>query len=160
VQASDSLGSWYGTPLWDGVAEAISELGNDADSEFSEKDEPGRAIVVLSDGADNESNKSLDRVIEGAKERGVTVHAIGFGPASDLSLDADNPAVNGLERLAEGTGGTYGYVDELSDLPPLASSIGAAVCTGYTEISGTFEEPPESGSLVTGRIRSKSNPAL
>lgn len=160
VNAANELGSYYGTPLWDGVLEAVLALGDDADREFVEKDDAGRAIVVISDGADNESINGLGAVIDAAIDRGVTVHAIGFGPASDLFRETDRTAVNGLQRLAEGTGGTYGYVDDIRDLPPLAASIGGAICTGYTEIVTTFEEPPESGALVTGRVRSKSNQAL
>ena len=160
VEAADRLGSYWGTPLWDAVYEAAGALGDDADEQFEGSDDAGRAIVVISDGADTESVRRIGAAVEEANARGVTVHAIGFGPASDLSLDNDRGAVSGLQRLAEGTGGTYGYVGDLQDLPALSESIGAAVCRGYTEVVTTFEEPPESGSIVNARVRSKKNPAI
>jgi hypothetical protein len=160
VAAADQLSSWYQTPLWDSLYESLGVLAADADPSSGEEGASGRALVVVSDGADNESSETLDTVIAKALELAIPVHVIAFGPASDSADSPDNEAVVGLRALAEGTGGTYGYVQDVAELPALGAAISGAVCGGYTEIEGTFDEPAPSGDTVTGLVRLKSAPLL
>ncbi len=160
VDAADLLGSYSGTPLWDGTWEVLEELDEVAQGEFAEeKGTFGRGIVVMSDGEDTQSEKTLNQVIQRALELGIPVNTIGFGPASD-SVDGyvNNRAVDGLRRLADETGGYYGYVDSLDDLPSLTTAIAGAQCGGHTELEATFTEPAPSGEKVKGQVKLKGTP--
>ncbi|HHO53111.1 MAG TPA: VWA domain-containing protein [Deltaproteobacteria bacterium] len=158
--AADTLGSYEGTPLWDGTYEALVALDGDAATSFSEKDptEIGRGIVVMSDGADTTSDRLPTVVVELALEMQIPVNTIGFGPASDVGDEIDASAVDDLRRLASETGGYYGYVDSVDDLPALAKAIASAQCGGHTELFATFSEPAASGEEVRGEIRLKDSP--
>jgi hypothetical protein len=160
VGAADQLSSWYQTPLWDSLHESLDALAADADGVSSEEGKAGRAMVVVSDGADNESSETLAAVIEKAVALGIPVHVVAFGPASDSADSPDNQAVTDLRALADGTGGTYGYVSTVEELPALGAAISGAVCGGYTEIEGTFDAPAPTGDTVTGLVRLKSAPML
>lgn len=134
------------------------EAGQPGEGEFPE-DDPGvaiygRSLVVISDGADTASWKDLDEVIQKAQRAGVSVHAIGLGPASDAETEfgAEPEAIADLRRLALETGGTYGYVSSANQLPTQADAIAKAVCGGYTEVTAHFAIPPASGERVNGRV--------
>jgi len=66
--------------------------------------EPRRVIVVIGDGHDNASKKTLDEVIEIAQRYLVTIYAM-----STMAYGFDNPDRNVLERLADETGGRVEY---------------------------------------------------
>lgn len=158
--AADGLGSYMGTPLWDATWDALDHLSADFGESWTRSDNAGAALVVVSDGADTESRKSLEGVIAHAQSLGIRVHTVGFGPASD-SVDSPNgQAVDGLRRLADETGGYYGFVRSVDDLPQLTKAIAGSACGGYTEVEGTFVEPGESGDTVTGLVRLKSAPGI
>lgn len=157
--AADTLGSYEGTPLWDGTFEALGALSEDAATSFEGKDpvEFGRGIVVMSDGADTTSDRLPTAVVNRSLELGIPVNTIGFGPASDGGDVVDASAVDDLRRLASETGGYYGYVDSVDDLPALAKAIASAQCGGHTELTATFTEPPASGESVLGEVRLKGS---
>ncbi len=66
--------------------------------------EPRRVIVVVGDGHDSASKKTLDEVIEIAQRQLVTIYAI-----STMAYGFDNPDRAVLERMAEETGGRVEY---------------------------------------------------
>ena len=66
--------------------------------------EPRRVIVVMGDGHDSASKKTLEEVIEIAQRNLVTVYAI-----STMAYGFDNPDRAVLERLSEETGGRVEY---------------------------------------------------
>jgi len=66
--------------------------------------EPRRVIVVMGDGHDNASKKSLDEVIEVAQRNLVTIYAL-----STMAYGFDNPDRGVLERLTQETGGKVEY---------------------------------------------------
>lgn len=158
--AADQLSSWFGTPLWDATWDGLDHLSADFGETWTSSDNAGAALVVVSDGADTESLKSLDQVIAHAQSLGIKVHTVGFGPASDSVDSPNSEAVLGLRRLADETGGYYGYVQSVDDLPQLSKAIAGAACGGYTEVEGTFVEPADSGDTVTGLVRLKSAPGI
>lgn len=160
ASAAETLGSYEGTPLWDGTFEALGALDDDAAGAFSDKDpaEFGRGIVVMSDGADTTSDRLPTAVVERSLALGIPVNTIGFGPASDVGDEIDASAVDDLRRLASETGGYYGYVDSVDDLPALAKAIASAQCGGHTELFATFSEPAASGEEVRGEVRLRDTP--
>lgn len=66
--------------------------------------EPRRVIIVVGDGHDSSSKKSLDEVIELAQRNQVTIYAM-----STMAYGFDNPDQAVLERLAAETGGKVEY---------------------------------------------------
>ena len=66
--------------------------------------EPRRVIIVIGDGHDNASKKTLDEVIEIAQRQLVTIYAM-----STMAYGFDNPDRGVLERIAEETGGRVEY---------------------------------------------------
>ncbi|MCB9683522.1 MAG: VWA domain-containing protein [Alphaproteobacteria bacterium] len=166
--AADGLSSYSTTPLWDSLYETLDALAADeptgtttvADSGIDLGGERGRGLVVASDGTDNVSSHTIDDVVAKATSLGIPVHAIGFGPASDSDANPNDLAVQALQKLAGATGGTYGFVSTVEDLPALTTAIAGAMCGGYTEVEGTFDEPPPSGDTVTGSLRLKGAPSI
>jgi len=90
--------------------------------------DPRRVIVIVGDGHDNASHKSLDEVIELAKRRWITI----FG-MSTIAYGSDNESKETLERLATETGGRVEY--------PLGGDL-------YKDINGTFSKPMDAGNYV------------
>jgi hypothetical protein len=66
--------------------------------------EPRRVIIVIGDGHDNASKKTLDEVLEIAQRNLVTIYAM-----STENYSFDNPDRGVLERLAGETGGHVEY---------------------------------------------------
>jgi Ca-activated chloride channel homolog len=89
--------------------------------------DPRRIVVVIGDGNDNSSGKTLDQIIELAQRNLVTVYGIstasyGFEAAGDAAL----------VRLAKETGGRVEY--------PLVNP--------YTDVSGYLSTPSDDGNYA------------
>jgi tight adherence protein B len=80
-----------GTALYDAVHLSSLALANEVN--------PGRVIVVMTDGANVAKGVSLEKAIAAAKKAGVAVYAIGI-ESGDFSKAP-------LEKIAAGTGGEY-----------------------------------------------------
>lgn len=76
-----------------------------------------KAIIVLTDGLDNQSQFTADDVIAGIGESGLTISAIGFGDVGVSGQAGLNEA--GLKSLAERSGGIYGFVTDSEALKGL-----------------------------------------
>lgn len=85
-----------GTSLFDAVSFACWKLAAYPDTE-----RVARVLVILSDGEDNSSHRSLKQAIEEAENSGVTVYALSTSENPTHSTDADRV----LEVLAERSGG-------------------------------------------------------
>ena len=77
-----------------------------------------RAILVLSDGKDESSRFDFEQTMEYARRAGITVYTIG------LRL-RDFGARSKLTRLAEETGGSSFFLNDISELEPVYQSIQA-----------------------------------
>ena len=117
-------------------------------------------IVVLSDGADLGAGRSVEQLIEHAKGLDIRVHTVGFGNAADGNDTQDRNAVEDLQRLALETGGYYGFVNDLSQLPDLGESIAYAQCGGHSQLVVTWPEDAEEGREYDGRIVYEENEAI
>ena len=170
AEAAQGLDAEGMTPLFDATHEVLRRLDDHSrDHEQSllsaELEGPGvanygRALVVISDGADTSSRRSLAKVVETANEAGISVHAIGVGPASDALSEVwrEDDAIEALRQLALQTGGTYGYVSTLDELPDQADAIANAVCGGYTQVTVEFDEPAEEGGRMHGFVNLVGTP--
>lgn len=110
--------------------------------------EPGRkAIVILSDGGDNGSSKSLSEAIEQAQRGDVQIYSIrysmweglgGIAGAPPVGLD---PGAGILQKLSESTGGRVFTVSRTVGLREIFAQIGQDLRLeyelGYTPSAGT-----------------------
>jgi VWFA-related protein len=85
-----------GTALFDAISLATWKL-----AAYPEQQRVARVIVVLSDGEDNSSHRSLKQVLRDAEEAGVTIYAVSTKETAGPKTDADRV----LDVLAEHTGG-------------------------------------------------------
>ncbi len=107
------------TALYDAIAAAVTEAGR---GEWEK-----RTLVVLTDGGDNASRKTLADVLRLAQESNVTVYTIGlFDP---LSAENDRPV---LRKLAALTGGDVYFPGTIEELGPAWSKISEGVRSQYT----------------------------
>ncbi len=109
--ALDSLNvdTHSGTALYDAIVLAAGNLAADT--------RPGRAIVVVTDGADVSSSHSLDDAIAAAHAARAAVYAIGIGGPSFTPT--------ALKSLAHATGGSYRQAAHAADLAAIYSSLSA-----------------------------------
>jgi Ca-activated chloride channel family protein len=89
--------------------------------------QPRRVIIIVGDGHDSASKKSLEQVLELAKRNMVTIYAV-----STMSFGFDNVDQGVLEKLATETGGHVEY--------PLN--------TLYKDVSGYLSNPSDEGNYA------------
>lgn len=128
-----------GTALYDAIYWVCRErLINTGDKETVR-----RAIILLSDGNDNQSRSTREEAIEMAQRAGVIVYAIG------TSLSADkNSGDKTLERIAEATGGRAFFPFKIQDVANAFSDIQDELRSQYV-----LAYKP-AGFLADGRYRS------
>jgi Ca-activated chloride channel homolog len=93
----DMLGNGgNGTAMFDAVYYACWKL-----AAFPDEGRVAKVLVILTDGEDNSSHRSLKQAIEEAEAAGVTVYTIGTSEMPEVHTDANNI----LKVLGERTGG-------------------------------------------------------
>ena len=90
--------------------------------------EPRRIIIIIGDGHDSASKKSMAEVLELAKRNLVTIYAI-----STMSFGFDNIDQDTLEKLTRETGGHVEY--------PLNKDL-------YKDVSGYLSNPSDEGNYA------------
>jgi Ca-activated chloride channel homolog len=87
---------------WTVLNDAVFE----ASAELQKRAEKRRAIVILSDGADNKSGRSSSKALKAAIDAGITIYAVDMADQSDRSSDK---MINQrtLKNFAEKTGGLF-----------------------------------------------------
>jgi Ca-activated chloride channel homolog len=105
------------TALFDAVYMAIHQMKRAGNSH--------KALLILSDGGDNNSRYTESEIKSRVREADVSIYAIGLG--SGLIKHH----VRLLKQLAEETGGEYRQADKISDLPAAVESISAAIRHQY-----------------------------
>jgi Ca-activated chloride channel homolog len=113
----EKLENGGGTSLFDAVTFGCEKL-----AAYPEEGRVARVLVILSDGEDNSSHRSLKQAIEEAENSGVTVYAVSTAEDAGAKSDADKI----LQALAERSGGealfpgdmpTFGHsLDKLREL--------------------------------------------
>jgi VWFA-related protein len=121
------------TSLYQSLYIALSELMRDrARTRGAIRRE---AIVVLSDGEDNESLVDHESVLDLSRRAGVTVYAIGLRSRVASDRHEFNQAEYVLRTLSRETGGRAFFVSEASELPEIygqiASELGGQYGVGY-----------------------------
>lgn len=128
VNAIDSLVTGGDTAMYNALVEAEKNL---------ETINGRKSIIVLTDGLDNKSQSTLEDVIAGVGQSGLTISTIGFGDASSRGQVGLDEA--GLRSLAEKTGGLYSYAGDAETLSAVFQQYGQVLQSEYalTYISPT-----------------------
>ncbi len=117
------------------------------------KAETGRKILILiSDGDDNLSLKSLTETLEMAQKSDVSIYAISTN-SSELSGITAHKADNALKRLAEDTGGQAFFPIKVQDLSESFQNINAELRSQYS-VAYRSSNPARDGSFRSIRIES------
>ena len=125
------------TALLDGVYMAMNQM--------KKARNPRKAILIISDGGDNESRYTWRELKGRLREADVQVYSIGITqsfPGHRRSLD-DMLGAALLDAIAKETGGRLFEVDDLNQLPDTAAKIGTALrnqyMLGYVPASGQHD---------------------
>ncbi len=134
-RAIRNMEAWGRTALWDATGEGIRQLA------FAKN--LCRAVVVLSDGADNSSTELpfVDDVIRYALAARVKVFTIGYG------LEPDSPEEQDLEKLATSTGGQYYYTATGLDFSAIYSAIKQHIQEAYRECLISYDSNCPDGTV-------------
>jgi hypothetical protein len=110
-------GDTTGTVLYDVVYDAVDAV--------NARSLPRRAVVVLSDGLDVGSTRTLDQAIDRAVQAGIPVFAIAI-------TDALDPRPEIMKRLADETGGAYFEAPSASEVEDIYLQIAGILSEQYS----------------------------
>jgi len=111
-----------GTSLFDAIYFACWKL-----AAFPDNDRVAKVLIVLTDGQDNSSHRSLRQTIEAAEASGVTIYTL--STASDFAGTSDADRV--LKMFAERTGGEAIFPGNLHNLTHFLDKISDAIRSRY-----------------------------
>lgn len=120
TSAIDGLQTGTDTAMYNALVEAEKALEGVAGR---------KAIILLSDGMDNQSQSTADDVATGIGPSGLTISAVGFGDASATGQAGIDEA--GLKSLTEKAGGLYSYVSDPQALSALYQQFGRTLQSEY-----------------------------
>ena len=126
----EAIGVWGTTPLYDATAGALDAI---------QARSGRRALILISDGIDRDSNTTATDLIARARESNVLVYPVAVG--------GTRPPV--FSELANATGGRTFFIDDPkrleSQLATLAQELRFQYLLGYV--------PPATGTTGTGEWR-------
>jgi VWFA-related protein len=112
-----------GTAIFDAVFHACWKL-----SAYPDQVRTAKVLVVLSDGEDNSSHRTLKQAIQEAEAAGVTVYTVSTAQKLD---DQDSDANNILKLLAERTGGASLFPGGLRALDSYLNELPETIRSRY-----------------------------
>ncbi len=138
-EALDKIDSRGGTAMRDAISMSIDYL-----KESGKKDK--KVLLVVTDGNDNTSNETLERLVRKARQSEVLIYCVGL-------LNEEEPrearkAKRALKSLAEASGGLDYYPKDLAEVdritPQIAHEIRNQYIIGYlptnAALDGTFRK--------------------
>lgn len=119
----------YGmTKMNDAIYQAAVDLSN--------RPEKRRAIIVLSDGQDNMSGRSSEKVLKAALAADISIYTIDMSPINDSKRSQNQGP---LKRLAEKSGGTFvatpGGAAMREAFEKIVEELGVQYTVGYSPIN-------------------------
>jgi VWFA-related protein len=111
-----------GTAIFDAVFLACWKL-----AAYPDQGRTARVLVVVTDGEDNSSHRSLKQAIEEAEAAGVTVYTVSTAERSDEDTDANRI----LKILAERTGGESFFPGNLRSLDVSLNELPSVIRSRY-----------------------------
>jgi hypothetical protein len=157
IEGASKTGSLGATFIYDALADMLELMSNDIAQNFQAKPVT-KGIIVMTDGQDTASSRTLNEIIEKAQNLEIPIHVVGLGPANEKfneifqGTQDNSEAISDLRRLAGETGGLYASVDSADDLTQLAEFIAIGLAGGYTTTQVVLDPIPASGTIVKGTI--------
>jgi VWFA-related protein len=118
----EQLKNGGGTRLFDAVSFACWKL-----AKYPDRERVARVLVVLSDGEDNSSHRTLKQSIQDAEATGVTVYMVSTKEGNGPKTDADKV----LEALAERSGGDAMFPGDTITLGSTLDKLGDLIRSRY-----------------------------
>lgn len=118
----EQLKNGGGTRLFDAVSFACWKL-----AKYPEHERVARVLVVLSDGEDNSSHRTLKQSIQDAEATGVTLYMVSTKEGDGTKTDADKV----LEALAERSGGDAMFPGDTITLGATLAKLGDLIRSRY-----------------------------
>jgi VWFA-related protein len=118
ARAISAMRSGGGTAFLDGLRESTALLRGL---------EGRRAVILVTDGYDENSTTTVDEVVASAEAAQVTVYVVGVGGVAGISLKGENM----LRRIADETGGRVFFPPREPDLVGVAESVATDAHSRY-----------------------------
>ena len=135
--AVDALPASGATAVWDGIYTGIIELINNGVNMC-------RNVIVVTDGADNSSTRTVAEIITLANRHRIRVFTIGIG----ASINATE-----LEMIALLTGGRYYQTPNAGQLAAIMMEIGTVVFQGFQECFISYGRDCADGGMRTVELQ-------
>jgi len=119
LQKYDTRG---GTAMRDAISLSIDYIKSDA-----KKDK--KVLLVVTDGNDNSSNESLERLVKRAQDAGILVYAIGI--LSEEEPRESKKAKRALKAITDATGAMVFYPKDLTEVEKLALQVAHEIRNQY-----------------------------
>src|SRR5579864_1578779 len=136
-----------GTRLFDAVSYACWKL-----AKYPDHERVARVLVVLSDGEDNSSHRTLKQSIQDAEATGVTLYMVSTKEGNGAKTDADKV----LEALAERSGGDAMFPGDTIALGATLDKLGDLIRSRYLVAYSPADFVPD-GSYRTIRIKAEKD---
>lgn len=143
----EQLKNGGGTRLFDAVSYACWKL-----AKYPDHERVARVLVVLSDGEDNSSHRTLRQSIQDAEATGVTVYMVSTKEGNGPKTDADKV----LEALAERSGGDAMFPGDTITLGATLDKLGDLIRSRYLIAYSPADFLPD-GSYRTIRIKAEKD---
>jgi VWFA-related protein len=117
-EAIAAMRSGGGTALFDSILEAVRLLQNSANR---------RAIVLVTDGYDENSKATIDDVLEAVERSQATVYVVGVGGVAGISLKGEQM----LRRIAQRSGGGVFFPPRETEIVSAAQAIATDTHSRY-----------------------------
>jgi Ca-activated chloride channel homolog len=143
----EQLKNGGGTRLFDAVSFACWKL-----AKYPDHERVARVLVVLSDGEDNSSHRTLKQSIQDAEATGVTLYMVSTKEGNGAKTDADKV----LEALAERSGGDAMFPGDTITLGATLDKLGDLIRSRYLVAYSPADFIPD-GSYRTIRIKAEKD---
>jgi Ca-activated chloride channel homolog len=143
----EQLTNGGGTALFDAVALACWKL-----ADYPEHERVAKVLVVLSDGEDNSSHRSLKQVIADAETSGVTIYTVSTKEDTGAKSNADKI----LDALAERSGGESMFPGDMFALDKSLDKLRELIRSRYLIVYKPAVLEPN-GKYRTIRITAERN---
>ena len=136
----------------DGLGTRLYRRGMDAISQLAAEKAERKALLIFSDGKDEDTGYTLDNLLEAAKKSNIIILTVGCPERQQ-----DVPALGNLQKLAAET---YGFYDQMQlvnsggrivskNPPKLAESLLNSLCGGGDVVTSLKDVAPASKVTVT-----------
>jgi Ca-activated chloride channel homolog len=122
LAAIDMISAGGDTAMYDALLSAVGQLNGVSGR---------KAILVYTDGLDNRSKSNAESVTSAIGSGGLTISTVGFGDASQGLGSQESLDAATLKKIAEKSGGRYGFAENQQELSDLYASFGTSMRNEY-----------------------------